>query len=74
MRSNLTTLLDVALALWITLVAAQHLTVLTAALLRSLEAGARPDLRMGYWAVGGILLLGSAASRLIPVPEVSGDR
>lgn len=73
MRLRLDTLVDMVLALWITLAAAQHLAVVASALWAG--PGVPPaDLRPGYWLAGGLLLLGLAARRLSPAKEVSGDR
>lgn len=73
MRLRLDNLVDVVLALWMTLVAAQHLAVVASALWAA-PGAPPPDLRAGYWGVGGLLLLGLAARRPSPVKEVSGDR
>jgi hypothetical protein len=73
MRLRLDTFADLALALWATLVAAQHLAVV-ASVLWAAPDSAPPDLRAGYWVAGGLMLLGLAARRLSPAKEVSGDR
>lgn len=73
MRLRLDNLVELVLALWATLVAAQHLAVV-ASVLWAAPVSATPDLRAGYWALGGLLLLALAVRRLTPAKEVSRDR
>jgi len=68
-------LADLLLALWIAVAAAQGVALFGAACWwpAGLAERVRPDLRLGYYVLGG-LLLAFGVARHIAAREVAGDR